>query len=70
MAVFFFFRIMGVKGPSIFATQPGFDVVKGFVIDPLHCVFQGVTLDLLKRWMDDKYKQDDYSLQHLVSMTM
>lgn len=57
---------MGVKGLTVFATHPKFDLVKGFAVDSLHCVFQGIPLDLLKLWFDQKHDGKDHSIRQQV----
>ena len=33
---------MGIMGISVLAAHPPFDLVKGVVVDAMHCVFLGV----------------------------
>ena len=44
----------GVKGATVLALHPTFDVVHGIVVDDLHGLFLGVTLTLLNIWFDKK----------------
>jgi hypothetical protein len=46
---------MGVKGPSPLSLLPGFDMVKGFVVDYMHSVDLGVTRQLSHLWFDSIY---------------
>ena len=47
--------ICGVKGPSWLSVIPNYDVIKGNVINYMHCVLLGVTKMLLKLWFDSKH---------------
>ena len=42
----------GIKGPSVLALHPTFDLVRGIVVDDLHGLYLGVTLTLLRLWFD------------------
>lgn len=44
------YQVLGVKGPTVLALLPSFDLVWGVVIDDLHGIFLGVTLTLLHLW--------------------
>ena len=45
--------VMGIKGPSVIGLLPGFDIVKGFVPDYMHCVLLGVTRHFVcDLWLD------------------
>lgn len=39
-----------MKGPTVLALLPSFDLVWAVVIDDLHGIFLGVTLTLLHLW--------------------
>ena len=41
-----------MKGPTVLALHPFFDLSEGVVIDDLHGVYLGVTLSLLHNWFD------------------
>ena len=41
-----------MKGPTVLGLHPFLDLVKGVVVDDLHGVFLGVTLTLLRLWLD------------------
>ncbi len=43
-----------------------FDLVKGYVIDALHCVFKGVVPNLMSFWFGDKNKREDFSIRDKV----
>lgn len=51
-----------MKGPTVLALHPSFDVVWGVVIDDLHGVFLGVTLTLLHLWFDKTKKRKPFSI--------
>ena len=40
-------QIMGVFGASVLCLHDPLDLIKGFVIDDLHCLFLGVTKHML-----------------------
>ena len=42
---------MGIKGPSVLGLLPGFDIVKGFVPDYMHCV--GLLLGVTRHFVCD-----------------
>ena len=42
-----YFQVMGVFGVSILCLHKPFDLINGFVIDDLYCLFLGVTKTLL-----------------------
>lgn len=42
----------GFKGLCPLVALPEFDVIKGFVIDPMHCVFLGVVRQIAELWFD------------------
>lgn len=44
--------VCGVKGPTMFSDLLQFDIVRGFVVDNLHCVDLGVTRQLGHLWFD------------------
>ena len=41
---------------SPFCLHKSLDLINGFVIDDLHCLFLGVTKTLLSLWFDAKYR--------------
>ncbi|KAL7288343.1 hypothetical protein TKK_0017677 [Trichogramma kaykai] len=51
--------VMGVKKSTVLSHLPGFDIVKGFVPDSLHCIFLGVCRQFAKYWFDES-KTDYY----------
>ena len=56
----FIIQVMGVLGVSVVCLHDPLDIVKGFVIDDLHCLFLGVTKHLLSLWFDKKYQTRDF----------
>ena len=56
-----------MKGPTVLALRPLFDVVKGVVIDDLHGIFLGVTLTLLHLWFDKANKGKAYYIGNKVT---
>ena len=48
----------------MFCVHRPFDLVSGFVIDPMHNIFLGVVLQLLKHWFTSRNKP--YSLKSKV----
>ena len=44
-----------MKGPTVLALHPPFDLVWGVVIDDLHDLFLGVSLSLLRLWFDKSH---------------
>ncbi len=44
--------VRGVKGPTKLLELPHFDVVRGFVVDNLHCIDLGVSRQLGHLWFD------------------
>lgn len=47
--------IIGVKSISSMVAANEFDLVNGFAIDPMHCVFLGIVKKLFSLWLDSKY---------------
>lgn len=47
--------INGIKSVSCMVAASQFDLVNGFVIDPMHCVYLGVVKKLVHLWLDSKY---------------
>ena len=41
-----------MKGPTVLALHPCFDLVSGVVIDDLHGIYLGVTQSLIRLWFD------------------
>lgn len=41
-----------MKGISVLALHRPFDLAKGIAVDDLHCIYLGVTSDLLHYWFD------------------
>ena len=50
--------VFGIKGPSWLATIPNYDILRGNVIDYMHCVLLGVTKMLLKLWFDSENSKE------------
>lgn len=60
------YQVCGVKGPSVLALHPRFDLVQGVVIDDLHGIFLGVTLSLLHCWFDNAHRDKPYFIGNKV----
>ena len=60
-------QVLGYKGFPILGWHPNFDVVKGMVMDYLHCVLLGVTKTLLNSWLDPKNSSFDFYIGKEVS---
>ena len=50
--------VFGVKGPSWLSVVPDYNVIKGNVVDYMHCVLLGVTKMLLKLWFDSGHSKE------------
>ena len=59
-------QVLGVKGPTVLALLPSFDLVWGVVIDDLHGIFLGVTLTLLHLWFDKSNKTKPFYIGNKV----
>ncbi len=57
----------GILGPSVLCIHPQYDVVRGTVIDDLHCIYIGVTKKLLHLWFDDSERGKPYHIGRNVS---
>lgn len=55
-------HVYGVKGPSIAALIPHFDISTGFVTDSLHIFYEGIFKMLLNCFCNTKNKNQDYYL--------
>lgn len=53
-------HVKGVKGPTIAATIPCFDIATSFVPDYMHCVLAGVVTMLMNLWFDSKNKRKPF----------
>ena len=58
--------VMGVFCVSILCLHKPFDLINGFVIDDLHCLFLGVTKTLLPPWFDGKYRSCGFRIGPMV----
>ena len=58
-------HVIGVKGPSITALIPKFDVAVSFVPDYMHAVLLGVFRMLLSLWFNPKYKHFQFYIKNL-----
>ena len=47
-----FSQVKGVYGPSVMCVHKPLNLVQGFVIDMLHCMFLGVSLQFIRLWFD------------------
>ncbi|KAL7295964.1 hypothetical protein TKK_0003487 [Trichogramma kaykai] len=54
----------GVKGPTIAATLPCFDVAKGFVPDYMHAVLSGVVTMMTNLWFETKNNEKPYYINN------
>jgi hypothetical protein len=52
--------VNGVKGPSNLMQIPEFDMVKGFVVDNLHCVDLGISRQLANLWLEPSNNQQEW----------
>jgi hypothetical protein len=41
-------------------------MVKGVAVDSLHCIYLGVTLQLLKLWLDKTHRSEDFYIENKV----
>ena len=58
---------MGIKGASILRAHEPFDLVKGTVIDSMHCVFLGVmSKTLIPLWFNVGHRLEPYSIRRKV----
>ena len=57
-----------MKGPSVLALLSTFDVVWGIVIDDLHGIYLGVTLTLLRLWIDKGSRTKPYFIGNKVGL--
>jgi hypothetical protein len=54
--------VKGVKGPTKLSDLPNFDIVRGFVVDNLHCIDLGVTRQLGHLWFDSNNHNEPWYL--------
>ena len=60
---------MGITGISVLAAHPPFDLVKGVVVDAMHCVFLGVMAKtLIPLWCDTTHRFKPFSIRRNVHM--
>ena len=52
-----------MKGISVLALHRPFNLAKGIAVDDLHCIFLGVTSDLLHYWFDKTFRGKQYSIR-------
>ncbi|KAJ8038200.1 hypothetical protein HOLleu_15545 [Holothuria leucospilota] len=57
----------GVKGPSWLSLGMKTDVIRGTLIDYMHCVLLGVTRKLLHLWFDSSHSRHPYSLSRVLN---
>lgn len=55
--------INGIKSISSMIAANEFDLVNGFAIDPMHCVYLGVLKKLISLWLDTKNHKQPYYLK-------
>ena len=53
----------GVKGPAVPFLHPPFNVCQGFVIDVLHCIFLGITKNMLSFWLGKAHAKKPHSIR-------
>lgn len=53
-----------VKGPTPQMLIPLFDLVKGFIGDPMHCLGLGMMRQLAALWFDSKEKRNHHLSPH------
>ncbi len=58
---------MGYKGFPVLASHQPFHVVKGVVVDYLHCVLLGVVKTLLNIWLDTSHRAQEYYIGNKVN---
>ena len=51
------------EGIPVLALHCPFDLAKGIAVDDLHCIYIGVTSDLLHYWVDKTFWGKQYSIQ-------
>ena len=54
--------VFGVKDNNPFMLFAGFDVVRSFVIDSMHCLMLGITRMLISTWFDKKYRSSAWHI--------
>ena len=57
----------GVKGPAVPFLHPPFNVCQGFVIDVLHCIFLGITKNMLSFWLGKAHAKKPHSIRKKVT---
>jgi len=57
--------VQGVKGPSILALLPNFDIVRCFVPDYMHCVLLGVVRQFVNLWTDSSSHDQPYYIRNI-----
>lgn len=50
----------GIKGVSCLTSLYGFDIIKGFGIDYMHCILLGVMKKLLSFWIDSSHSEEPF----------
>lgn len=55
--------INGVKSVSSMVAAVEFDLINGFAIDPMHCVYLGVVKKLFCLWLDTKYHSEEFYIK-------
>lgn len=66
MIFVFVMQVKGVKGPTVLLLHAPFDICQGFVIDVLHCIFLGITKNLLSFWFGKAHTKKPYSIRKKV----
>ena len=57
----------GVKGSSVMLSLPGFDIIKSFPIDYMHCVLLGVVRRLLSSWFGSTHHGKEWLVLQYIS---
>lgn len=61
-------QVKGVKGASVLAAHPHFDLCRGMVIDVMHCVYLGVIAKtLMGLWLNVEHRSAPYSIRRQVN---
>jgi hypothetical protein len=55
--------VFGVTGPTILSQIRGFNPVKQVMPDAMHCIFLGVTKQIIGLWFNSDYKDMDFYIK-------
>ena len=59
-----------MTGPTLLALHPVFDLVQGVVIDDLHGLYLGMTLSLLRLWLDKSHRGKPHFIGNKVCISL